>query len=110
MQSYLALPTKDAKREFCRKYLNDKKFEWLTVTETHTSGEDNAISHDEGWLSRFQIADLEKLPLESELLKSRLAELPSRGHSSKAYKDAGELAYFWTNSAKRRWNLTEFVS
>ena len=49
-----------------------------------------------------RIADLEKLPIDSELLKNRIAELPSREHSSKAYKDAGELEYFWTSNVKRR--------
>ena len=107
LRSYLTLSTKDDKRAFCAKYLNDKKFEWLTVTETHTAGEDNSLSSEEGWMTRFQIADLEKLPIDSELLKNRIAELPSREHSSNAYKDGGELEYFWTSNVKRRRTQTD---
>ena len=107
LRSYLTLSTKDDKRAFCAKYLNDKKFEWLIVTETHTAGEDNSLSSEEGWMTKFQIADLEKLPIDSELLKNRIAELPSREHSSNAYKDGGELEYFWTSNVKRRRTQTD---
>ena len=107
LRSYLTLSTKDDKRAFCAKYLNDKKFEWLTVTDTHTAGEDNSLSSEDGWMTRFQIADLEKLQIDSELLKNRIAELPSREHSSNAYKDGGELEYFWTSNVKRRRTQTD---
>ena len=58
--------------------LTDKKFEWLTETEVQTTAEAISFQADEGWMTRFQIADLEKIQIESELLQARLAESPSK--------------------------------
>jgi hypothetical protein len=100
LQTYqgLAIPQK---REFQRKYLGrDKRFDFLTATEHHESKESAKYSLEEGWLSRYQISEREKLPIDSELLQDRLPELPCREHESAAYRSRNEKQYYYTSGVR----------
>jgi hypothetical protein len=46
-------------------------------------------------MTRFQIADQEKIPVDNPLMVSLLAELPSRQCSSSSWKEAGEMEYYY---------------
>ena len=60
--------------------------------ETHVASTANN-SHFEGWLSKYQIADIEKLPHDHHLVQNMLAQLPAKQHHSKAWPEDNELEY-----------------
>ena len=90
LETYQALQTTKEKHNFWRSFLSDKKFTWLTVQENYTHTTSTKDVHIEGWLSKYQVADAEKLPLESELLQDLLADLPCRAHRTASWAAKGE--------------------
>ena len=51
-------------------------------------------------MTRFQIADHEKMPVGHVLLESKLAALPSRAHPIQDWGDAREMEYYERGSAR----------
>jgi hypothetical protein len=51
-----------------------------------------------GWLSKYQIADIEKLTHDHHLIQKMLAHMPSKKHHSKAWAEDNELEYVYTSS------------
>ena len=98
MNAYLQSTSREEKREFCTKWLGDKKFEWLKVTDSHVTNIGVHHKGKEGWLNKWQVADLEKMPIDSEIFKNRLTEFASRVPISAVLKDAGELEYYYVSS------------
>jgi hypothetical protein len=49
-----------------------------------------------GWKRKYQIAEIESLDINSPLLQSFLAGLPSQAHFNKEWAEAGEMEYFYT--------------
>jgi hypothetical protein len=95
LETYQALQTSKEKHNFWRSFLSDKKFTWLTVQENYTHTTSTKDVHIEGWLSKYQVADAEKLPLESELLQDLLADLPCRAHRTASWAAKGEKEYYY---------------
>ena len=48
----------------------------------------------EGWMTRFQIAEHENLPVDHPLMVSKLASLPSHAHVQLEWRDAGGIEYY----------------
>jgi hypothetical protein len=95
LDTYQALQTSKEKHNFWRTFLSDKKFTWLFVQEDYTHTTSTKDGHIEGWLSKYQVADAEKLPLESELLQDLLADLPCRAHRTASWAAKGEKEYYY---------------
>jgi len=89
--------TRKEKSEFYAKYLKDKKFEWVKVEEEMKMQKSSDNQGFNGWMTRFQIAHHERLPVDSPLMVSKLASLPSRAHSIQEWQDQGEMEYFYTS-------------
>ncbi len=96
-EAYMECGSPEEKKLFLKKYLKDKKFRFLTTKEdlTEERGKKTTSKHTQGWKSKFQIADLEKLPLEHPLLESLLNTLPSRAHSYAPWAEKGEMEYYY---------------
>lgn len=97
LQAYQKLTTRKEKTEFYAKYLKDKKFDWVKVDEEMEMSKSSDNKGFNGWMTRFQIAHHEKLPVDSPLLVSKLASLPSRAHPLQEWQDQGEMEYFYTS-------------
>ena len=98
LDSYSKLSTKAEKAEFFAKYLQAKKFDFLEIKEERSAVSEVTSKETEGWMSKYQIADIEKLPVDHPLMEKKLASLPSRAHSCKAWADEKELEYFYTGT------------
>ena len=59
-------------------------------------------SQFEGWLSKYQIADIEKLPHDHHLIQNMIAQLPSNQHHSNAWAEDIYLEYLYTNNKVTR--------
>ena len=98
LEKYSKMTTKAEKQEFYNEYLNNKKFEWVGLEHTHEANTTQKTKENEGWLTQYQIAALEKLPVDHPLMKVKLAALPSRAHSLKEWADMDEKEYFYTSA------------
>ncbi len=96
LNSYMQLKTRAEKAEFCKKWLQDKKFNFLQLEHTRTEAQSSSSKNIEGWKTRFQIAQIECLPPDSELLASLLTDMPSREHPNKDWKEKGEMEFYYT--------------
>ena len=102
LNAWRACQSKEDQLAFFRQWKVDKKFTWLALKETHQVSVTLATDKEEGWLSRYQVASEEKLPVDSELLQELLAELPSRAHRSASWASKGEKEYYYVAQAKSR--------
>ena len=91
------LTSRTDKAEFFAKYMQTKKFDFLELKEERSSVSEVSSKEAEGWMCKYQIADLEKLPVDHPRMENKLASLPSRAHSCKAWADEKELEYFYTS-------------
>ena len=91
MALYKQLSTRKDKHDFYNKYVKDKKFDWVQKEQRHEASSSTDKRAVEGWMTRFQIADHEKMPVGHSLLVSKLAGLPSHAHSQLEWKGAGEM-------------------
>ena len=86
--------TKD-QEEFYNKYGKDNKSStgcrWRREHEASGSRDKRSV---EGWMTRFQIADHEKLPVDHPRMVSKLASLPSHAHLELEWRDAGGIEYY----------------
>ena len=64
---------------------------WRRDHEASSSRDKRAV---EGWMTRFQIADQEKLPVDHPLMVSKLASLPSHAHLELEWRDARGIEYY----------------
>ena len=85
---YKDLKTRKDNQDFYNKYLKDKKFEWVNMEERHEASSSTDNTAVEGWVTRFQVAHHEKLPLDHPLMLSKLASLPSHAHPQQEWRDA----------------------
>ena len=99
LDSYSKLSTKAEKAEFFAKYLQAKKFDFLEIKEERSAVSEVTSKETEGWMSKYQIADLEKLRVDHPLMEKKLASLPSRAHSCKAWADEKQLKHFFFKKA-----------
>ena len=97
LQHYQKLTSRKEKTEFYAKYFKDKKFDFAKVEEDMELSKSADNKGFNGWMTRFQIAHHEKLPVDSPLLVSKLASLPSRAHPLQEWQDQGEMEYFYTS-------------
>ncbi len=94
-EAYMECSSADDRKLFLKRYMKDKKFGFLTMKEDLTEERGKKTTSTQGWKSKFQIADSEKLPLEHPLLESLLTQLPSRAHSYKPWAEKGEMEYYY---------------
>ena len=71
--------------------MKDKKFDWVQMEERYEASNSTDKSAVEGWTTRSQIADHEKMPLDHPLMVSKLARLPSHAHPQLEWRDAGGM-------------------
>ncbi len=100
LDHYMGLTSRQEKAEFVRRYISDKKFGWLRLREERSHGTSSETSSTEGWLSKYQIAAAEKVPVESPLLEALLASLPARAHRHVAWAEQGEKEYYYEGVQK----------
>ena len=98
LEKYNKLTSRQEKQEFLQKYLTNKKFDYVGLEQTSEANTSSTSKETEGWLSKYQIADFEKLPVDHPLLNDKLAGLAARAHSCKAWADKGEMEYFYTGA------------
>ncbi len=96
LEAYMKCSTRGEKQDFCKKYLQDRKWGWLHMDETFTTGQRAAKKVKQGWMTRSQIAHEEKLDPSSPLLGSLLQHLPCQEHPNSSWQEAGEKEYFYT--------------
>ena len=94
------LKSRKDKQGFYNKCLKDKKLDWVRVEERHEASSSTDNTAVEGWMTRFQVARREKLPVDHPLLVSKLASLPSHAHPRQEWRDAGEMEYYYNGNAK----------
>ena len=95
LETYRAMKSGKDKHSFWRNFLADKKFNWLSLQESHTCTSSAKEGHIEGWLSKYQVAAEEKLPAGSELLQQLLDLLPCRAHRTASWAANGEKEYYY---------------
>ena len=95
LETYRAMKSGKDKHSFWRNFLADKKFNWLSLQESHTCTSSAKEGHIEGWLSKYQVAAEEKLPADSELLQPLLDLLPCRAHRTASWAAKGEKEYYY---------------
>ena len=100
MDAWALCQTKEAKHEFFAKYKLDRKFDFTTVAEVNSRETHVVVAGEEGWMSKFQVAQKEALPADSELLAELLAELPQRAHRSSSWAAKGEKEYYYKDQTK----------
>ena len=98
LEKYSKMTTRAEKQDFYNKYLANKKFDWVGLEHSQEANTTLKTKENEGWLTQYQIADLEKLPIDHPLMKVKLATLPSRAHSLKEWADQDEKEYFYTSA------------
>ena len=96
LRTYEALATKEEKHDFCKKWLQDKKFTFITVRSDTSHAATTEKDTKEGWKTKFQIAHIECLAPDNPLLDALLVDLPSREHQNQAWKDQGLKEYYYT--------------
>lgn len=99
LEAYSMLSDKAEKQNFLKQWLQDKKFSFVKVVESHATCSKSGSSTFQGWVSKYQVADYEKLPLDHPLLELKLADLPSRAHPIKTWADRGEKEYYYKSIA-----------
>ena len=57
-------------------------------------------SMEEGWMTKFQVANEECIPWDHPLLSAFLAELPTRKPSRSSMRDAGEMEYYYKSRSR----------
>ena len=95
LETYRAMKSGKDKHSFWRNFVQDKKFNWLSLQESHTCTSSAKEGHIEGWLSKYQVAVEDKLPPDSELLQQSLDLLPRRAHRTASWADKGEKEYYY---------------
>lgn len=95
MEMYMSLTSKEEKHSFWKRFLVDRKFSWVSMNESSSQTSRRSTTTEEGWMSRFQIADAEKLPVDSQLLELCLQGLPCRAHRCAAWAEKGEKEYYY---------------
>ena len=98
LEKYNKLTFRQENQEFLQKYLTNKKFDYVGLEQTSEANTSSTSKETEGWLSKNQIADFEKLPVDHPRLNDKLAGLAARAHSCKAWADKGEMEYFYTGA------------
>ena len=68
--------------------MKDKKFDWVQMEERHEASNSTEKRAVEGWMTRSQIADHEKMPLDHPLMVSKLGSLRSHAHLELEWRDA----------------------
>ena len=71
--------------------MKDKKFEWVNMEETREASNSTENTTAEGWMTRFQVAHHEKLPVDHPLMVSKLARLLSHAHPQLEWRDAWDM-------------------
>ena len=99
---YNGLNSKKEKQEFYSKFLKDKKFEFVAVDATTEMKTSNSNESFKGWVTKWQVADFEKIPVGHPLLEAKLASLPSRAHPIQEWRDAGEMEYYYESNQMER--------
>ena len=100
MAVYKHLKSRTDKENFYNKCLKDTKFEWVNMEETREASNSTENTAAEGWVTRFQVAHHEKLPVDHPLMVSKLASLPSHAHPQEEWRDAREMEYYYKGNAK----------
>ena len=98
LEKYNNLTTKAEKQDFYNKYLKDKKFERFDIEEKNKAEKIQEEKGQEGWMSKFQVADHEKMAWDHPLMESKLASLPSRKHPIQEWADKGEMEYYYSSN------------
>ena len=70
------------------------------MEERHEASNSTDNTAVEGWMTRFQVAHHEKLPVDHPLMLSKLASLPSHAHPQQEWRDAVKMEYSYTGNAK----------
>ena len=92
--------TPEQKKEFWKLWKVDKKFTWRSISEKNTVEVSHQGEHLEGWMSKCQIAAMEKIPKDSPLLEDMLKEFPSRAHRCASWAARDEKEYYYTGAQR----------
>jgi hypothetical protein len=71
LDTYNKLTHKTEKADFFAKYLQSKKFDFLEIKEERSCVTEMTSKESEGWMSKYQIADLEKLAVDHPLMEKK---------------------------------------
>ena len=109
IKEYSKCATWEEKRKYQNNntWLVDKKFDWIKLKETQAHTESIKENAFEGWYSKFQVADYEKIPHDHPLLQAKLNTLPCRAHPVQEWADLGKKEYYYTSSQtanKQHWH------
>ena len=88
-----AYKTKDqaAKRAIQRQWTVDKSQALCMITQTQSVERSSSSMRDEGWYNKFQIADIEKINVNSSMLNAAVTKLKSRPHPNPAFAGSPEM-------------------
>ena len=101
LETYKLCNTNQQKRAFLDKHLADKTLaRCRRVQQTQECNKQSESSVLKGWYNQYQVADFEKMPMDSPGLKAYLKTLQSKPHSKKAFADARELEYYYESTEK----------
>ena len=81
--------------KFWKKYKAYKAFNLVHVQDKTSVIRGKDVAYFEGWMTRFQIGDHQKLPVYYPLMVALLADLPSRTCNNISWREAGEMAYYY---------------
>ena len=61
LETYRAMQPGKDNHNFWRNFVQEKKFNWLSLQESHTCTSSAKEGHIEGWLSKYQVATEEEV-------------------------------------------------
>ena len=93
-----SLSTKQSKADFVKKDQLDKKFSWIQVSDDIEQTVSHNATSFEGWFSKYNIAEFENIPVQSDLLNMLINKLASGEHSDADWAAAGEMEYFYVSN------------
>lgn len=92
--------TPDMKKQFWKQWKVDKKFSWCTISEKNSLEICDQAENIEGWMSKYQVAAMEKVPVDSPLLEDMLKDFPSRAHRCASWAARDEKEYYYTGAQR----------
>ncbi|MFM7979734.1 MAG: hypothetical protein ACKPKO_10500 [Candidatus Fonsibacter sp.] len=101
MDTYLNLITNQAKADFVKKYQLDNKFSWIKVSDEREKPVSQNATSFEGLFSKYNIAEFDNIPVESDLLNMLINKLPNRAHNDADWATAGEMDYVYVSKVVR---------
>jgi hypothetical protein len=95
LQRYHSLKSVEDKIQFFKSFKAKGNFAF-TMVESKSYHNVTETDTFEGWMNKYQVADQEKVPVDSDFLKDILAGLTSKRHDNEALADKGELLYHYS--------------